>query len=29
MSKVDEIGREGKIWVTYIQWDVETLKKMW
>ena len=26
MSKVEDIGREDKFWVTYIQWDGETVK---
>ena len=29
MSKVEEIGREDKVWVPYIQWDGETVTKLW
>ena len=29
MSKVEDIGREDKVWGPYIQWDVETVTKLW
>ena len=29
MSKVKEIGREDKVWGPYIQWDGETVTKLW
>ena len=29
MSKVEEIGREDKVWVPYSQWDGETVTKLW
>ena len=29
MSKVEEIGREDKVWVPYSLWDGETVTKLW
>ena len=29
MSKVEEIGREDKVWVPCSQWDGETVNKLW
>ena len=29
MSKVEEIGKEDKVWVPYSQWDGETINKLW
>ena len=28
-SKVEDIGREDKVWVPYSQWDGETVTKLW
>ena len=29
MSKVEDIGREDKVWVPYSQWDGEKFTKLW
>ena len=29
MSKVEEIGKEDKVWVPYSQWGGETINKLW